>query len=519
MKKILSLALGCCLWIGLASCEDFLETNPRVQVSTEEFYKTEDGVEAGLYAVIKEVSNRLMEVHSYSSLLSDEAETGGGVGEGVYKYKWDNFTYTPTNCFSNEWYTGTGWWNEWDMGLYVGVVAANILIDEISRSGLPDDFARPIDAETRFYRALFYDYLFMGYKELPLLTGQFTSADDLYKVGNASRQEIYECMLGDLADDIIRYLPERAATLKGRAGRDAAKVLRAKIILFHRDESRYEQAYDDMREIASNPFYQLDANYRHLWLKDGEWGRESIYEIGAMGNNSGMQNKVATVGGRDIVDPRTAEQGGLMSGYGQLTMTWPIYDMFAPGDTRREGTVIVYADEAADAMQKTGSAFQVSSNQEGIDAQRGQLGNYKYHPRKESYTSGSDQVNSHNMSYRFYRFADVLLLGAELKVRLAGDADAEAQGWFDQVRDRAFGDANHRIALNRGRDANLEVLFNERFYEFAFEMQRWFDILRFDKASEILGHKGWTEKHRYFPIDQNEIDQSKGALTQDPAWQ
>ena len=49
-------------------------------------------------------------------------------------------------------------------------------------------------------------------------------------------------------------------------------------------------------------------------------------------------------------------------------------------------------------------------------------------------------------------------------------------------------------------------------------MQRWFDILRFDKGDEVLGSKGWTEKHRYFPIDQNEIDQSKGVLTQDPAW-
>ena len=71
--------------------------------------------------------------------------------------------------------------------------------------------------------------------------------------------------------------------------------------------------------------------------------------------------------------------------------------MFAPGDKRREGTVIVYADEDADAMAKTGSHFSVSDQQEGVDPSRGLLGNYKYHPRKESYTSGSDQVNSQNM--------------------------------------------------------------------------------------------------------------------------
>ncbi|MDR0738218.1 MAG: RagB/SusD family nutrient uptake outer membrane protein [Prevotellaceae bacterium] len=518
-QKIKFYAICCTLIAVFISCNEFLDINPRTQVSSEEFYKTEDGAMKGLYAVMKEAQNRLMEVHSYSTLLSDEAETGGGIGEGSYKFKWDNFTYTPTTCFSNEWYTGTGWWNEWDMGLYVGIVAANILIDELERSGLDESFVRAIDAETRFYRALYYTYLFMGWKEIPLLTGQITSSDDLYSFGNASRTEVYEFLLGDLSDEVIQYLPDRAITQKGRICKDAAKVLRAKIILFHRDESKYQQAYEDIRGIANDSYYQLTPDYLQIWHKAGEWGRESIFEIGMAGNNSGMNNKVATVGGRDIVDPRSAEQGGLMSGYGQLTMTWKIYDMFSTGDTRREGTVIVYADEAADALSKTGTnTFYVSDNQEGIDLGRGLLGNYKYHPRKESYTSGDDPVSSQNMSYRFYRFADVLLLGAELKVRISGDADAEAQGWFDKVRDRAFQDQAHRISLNQGKDANLNIIFQERYYEFAFEMQRWFDILRFDKGAETLGSKGWTEKHRYFPIDQNEIDQSKGALTQDPAW-
>jgi hypothetical protein len=519
MKKIIITIIACCTLAGFVACSDFLEIHPRTQVTTSDFYKTEDGVMKGLYSIMKEVQNRLMEVHSYSTLLSDEAETGGGIGEGSYKVKWNTYTYTPTTCFSNEWYGGTGWWNEWDMGLYVGVVAANILIDEMKLSGLSDDFIRPVDAEARFYRALFYDYLFMGYKEIPLLKGQITSVNDLYSFGNASREEVYNFMMEDLADDVIQYLPERANTQKGRISRDAAKVLRAKIILFHRDEASYQKAYNDMREIANNSFYQLDPDYLHIWRKAGEWGKESIYEIGMAGENSGMNNKVATVGGREIVDPRDAEQGGLMSGYGQLTMTWKIYDMFTPGDTRREGTVIVYADEAANALAKTGlNTFSVSANQEGIDRVRGQLGNYKYHPRKEAYTTGSDPVNSQNMSYRFYRFADVLLLGAELKVRMSGNADTEAQGWFDKIRDRAFRDTNHRISLNQGKDANLDIILQERYYEFAFEMQRWFDILRFDKGAQILGPLGWTEKHRYFPIDQGEIDSSKGALTQDPAW-
>ena len=64
----------------------------------------------------------------------------------------------------------------------------------------------------------------------------------------------------------------------------------------------------------------------------------------------------------------------------------------------------------------------------------------------------------------------------------------------------------------------MDIIFEERGYEFIDEMQRWFDIMRFDKGEEILASKGWTERYRYFPISSNEINASNGALTQNPGW-
>jgi hypothetical protein len=458
------------------------------------------------------------------------------VSSDAYKVKWDNFTFGVSGAFG-EWGYGS-WWNEWDHGIYDGVMSATIVVDKVNKSGLSESFVRAIDAEARFYRALFYYYIFMGYEQFPLIK-EILSVDDLYTVGKATRQEAYEFLLDELSDDRIRYLPERNATLQGRICRDAAKVLRAKIILFHRDESRYQSALNDMNEIAGSGRYTLDPDYLHLWLKDGEWGTESIYEVAFAGNNSGEGCVILRgVGGRAINDPRSAEQGGLMHGYGELTMQRHIYDMFEAGDHRREGTVIVYADEikkveqmVTDGTLPAGSLFEIDtlaqSNAEG-------LGHYKYHPRKETSTP-VDPMNNYYASFRMFRFADVLLLGAELDVRINGNVTI-SQGWFDKVRDRAFGDANHRIALNQGKQANLDILFNERRYEFTDEMQRWFDIMRFDKGDEILGlnapgypitvngivqrvgNKGWRERYRYFPIDQSEIDKSRGNLTQNPGW-
>lgn len=134
-------------------------------------------------------------------------------------------------------------------------------------------------------------------------------------------------------------------------------------------------------------------------------------------------------------------------------------------------------------------------------------------------TSTVNPTDNYYNSWRIYRYADVLLLAVELDVRINGTASADAQGWFDQVRDRAFKDKEHRINLaGKSKQELLDILFEERGYEFMDEMQRWFDILRFDKGTEILGNKGWTEKFRYFPIDQSEMDRAKGGLTQNPGW-
>lgn len=510
---------GALLAGSAASCTDFLEINPTTQVSETEYYKTQDEVMMGLNAVIADVRVRLLEIWAYSSILSDESATGGGLGEGVYKVKFDTFKYNPNDCFGS-WGYGS-WWNEWDFGIYNGVIDAALLIDKLEASTLPESFTKPIEAEARFYRALFYNYLFMGYEQFPLIKN-YIKADEMYNVTKGTRDEIYDFMMQDLSDKWINALPDRANVEHGRACKDAALVLRTKITLFHRAQADYARALADMKSIISSERYELDPDYLHLWIKDGQWGKENIYNVAAGSTNNTGFGFVHGLGGRDLQDPRSAEQGGLCDGYGQNTMPMTVYNMFAPGDTRREGTVLVYADEAAKVQALVeagelpeGSIFFVSDKQEAFEG----LGHYKYTPRKEN-TGLINPASNRSTPFRFYRYADVLLMATELEARINGSVSSEGQGYFDQIRDRAFGDKNHRINLQGlGQQAVLDIIFEERGYEFMDEMQRWFDILRFDKGTEILGDKGWTEQHRYFPIDQTEMDRAHGKLTQNPGWE
>lgn len=505
--------------VAFASCSDFLVTEPTTQVAETEFYKTEDEMLKGLYAVNADVKVRLLEIWAYSSLLSDESETGGGKGEGVWKTKFDTFAYNPNSCFG-EWGFGT-WWNEWDFGIYNGVIDACLLVDKLAGSSLSESVKKPIEAEARFYRALFYNYLFMGYEQFPLIK-HYLAASEMYTVAKGTRDEIFDFMMEDLSDEYINALPDRSSTPQGRICKDAARVLRTKIILFHRAEADYPKALADMKEIIGSGRYSLDPDYLHLWVKDGEWGSENIYDVAYGGNGSDTGNGfVNGVGGRSLQDPRSAEQGGLCSGYGQNTMPSTVFNMFKEGDVRREGTVLDYRVEArkveelvAQGKLPAGSTFYVSEEQENFEW----LGHYKYTPRKEN-ASDINPASNYSVPFRFYRYADVLLLGTELEARINGNVSSEGQGWFDQVRDRAFQDQNHRISLSgKSKQEILDIIFEERGYEFIDEMQRWFDILRFDKGTEILGNKGWTEKYRYFPIDQSEIDRAKGGLTQNPGW-
>ena len=88
-----------------------------------------------------------------------------------------------------------------------------------------------------------------------------------------------------------------------------------------------------------------------------------------------------------------------------------------------------------------------------------------------------------------------------------------AQAYLDEVRARAFGVEVENLGVH-AKPVTLENLLDEYRYEFAMEGHRFFDLVRFDKAQEVLGTKGYTASKRYLPIPQSEIDRAEGTLKQ-----
>lgn len=82
-----------------------------------------------------------------------------------------------------------------------------------------------------------------------------------------------------------------------------------------------------------------------------------------------------------------------------------------------------------------------------------------------------------------YRYADVLLLKAEAKNGLGQDPSPE----INLVRQRAYGTAfSAHTFINGSKDANDAAILQERLFELAYEGKRWWDLVRFGKAFDLV---------------------------------
>ena len=103
------------------------------------------------------------------------------------------------------------------------------------------------------------------------------------------------------------------------------------------------------------------------------------------------------------------------------------------------------------------------------------------------------------------RYAEVLLVYAEAAGPTLGKAA------IDQVRARAGLPA---LATGLADAQWLTAVYKERRLEFAFEMHRWYDLLRHPDPTYFLtvmraaGKTNIQAKHRYMPIPQGERDKN-----------
>jgi hypothetical protein len=460
--------------LTLLSCtEDFIDIDANQE--TEEALTPDRAPE-----LVNAVYNSLLqwEVSSFAwtgltSIASDDADKGSIPGDtGADKDLLDALQITPTLISVAEVWRGH----------YDGIQRANQAINRIAQFDMDPTLQNRLLGEARFLRGLFYFRLVQTYGGVPLITN-ITSADQINAdvLSRKTKAECYEFIIEDLnfAIDNLPLKSEYPMTELGRATQGAALTLLAKVQMY---QENWPEVHTLTERVISSAEYSLTPEYEDVWKEISENNQESIFEIQARG--------VLPAAGVDKYSTIQGARGESGWGWGFNVPSQDLIDNYSDDDLRKDATIMFAGETLFD-----GRVISINVPNRGYN--------------QKAYSSRLTESEITGKNVRLFRYAEVLLMNAEAKTILGGDVATP----FNMVRLRA--------GLNPATDLSTQAVWEERRLELAFEHDRYFDLIRQGRAPQVLNAKGipFIEgKHEVYPIPQEQIDISGGALIQNPNY-
>jgi len=353
-------------------------------------------------------------------------------------------------------------------------------------------------AEARFFRALYYFQLVKAFGDVIKVTSLNPPSD----LKRTSKDEIYEDLIIPDLLYAIENLPEKDAYASkdvGRATKGAAYTVLADVYLFNND---FINAELYALEVIQSLKYDLETDFSTVFSLEGEHGIESVLEIGALPEEN------PTLGGNQFANTQGV-RGVPNRGWGFNRPSIDLINSFETNDSRKDATII-FLGEVLDGITILGDVSTPDTT--FTDASNTVVKEIETYNQKV-WVPGSTTVEEWGYNLRVYRYAEVLLIAAEALNE--NGKTAPALTYLNLVRDRAG------LEDFENTDKNLirEQIWKDRRSELAMESKRFFDLVRQERASEVLGDLGFiANKHNLLPIPQNEIDLSKGLLSQNPNW-
>lgn len=485
-KGCLLLALGLLSACGSA----FLEKKPLGQLTSDNFFQTEEQAVWATNAIYNHLRSWEVHVFSYiglTDIISDDSDKGSTPTDANFLLDIDNFTFDPGNvAFQTVW-----------QGYFQGVYRANLVLNEVPEmEDIDPELQNRLVAEAKFLRAHFYFHLVRWFGDLPLITRPLNP--DEYQQSRVPAEQIYDLIISDLTDavNVLPRRPQQAQADQGRATKAAAQALLAKV---HLTRQEYDLAQPLLLDIINTGDYGLLDNYATVFMPEGENSVESIFEVFTVALETG--------GGGSQYNEVQGVRGTPNLGWGFNRPSDDLVAAYEPGDPRREATILYVGEVLPDGSDV------VQDNPNILNERYNQKAWVPEHPGGNGNGPGN---------IRLIRYADVLLMAAE--VLNENGQPGEALTYLNQVRARAR--RNNPFILpditETEQSALRQLIWRERRVELALEQQRWFDLVRQQRAAEVMqgvGKDAFTPgKHELLPIPQNEIDLSGGNLAQNPGY-
>jgi len=476
--KVLSIFL-LSFFLGLSSCENFLEEEPLQFITTDTFYKTEADATAAINAVYSSLST--FGAYRENMLIYDEVRSPfGSMGPDPQGEQGREFDEMNVNSEVSQLMST---WEE----LYKGINSANLVLENIPGANLNDDFKGQILSQAHFLRGVMYFDLARLWGDVPIIL-QSTEGNSNRDVTNSTKQEVLDLAEADLklaaGEGALAGLPETwSGADNGRAALGAANGMLARLNLY---QGRFSEVINYTEKVIQSGIYSLFDNYADNFATANKYGQELVYIID-------FHNDVDPgLGITRLLNPRNVRIGETnRDGRGRYAATQMAWDMFdEPGDIRVEQSFWIEFFDNRSQQQIVMDTTQAP-----------------YYVAKWKLDQAVAPWGWTAHAWPVIRYADILLMHAEAVNEVNGPT-GQAFDAINEVRRRAKIDPNDPMHVpdlaGLSQDELRQEIYEERVRELLFEGSSFNDIIRTSRFTEMF--PGVDAKFQLLPIPQRELD-------------
>ncbi len=508
MKKNLFIGLVLIVILFSFCTKEFVNINPVSSQTADDFFKDTTAYSKSVFAIYSNLASvysnflpTLVESRS-DNIYHGNVNAGGGIQASIQL-----FGEQTDNSFLLNTY----------VGLYQVIFNANVALNALATGQINEQNKTVFIGEASFLRALAYFNLVRLWGGVPIITKPIATAQEANNTPRATAAEVYQQIIADLTVANTNLPEAYLATQQGRATKEAATALLGKVYLTMQDWGNATTTLKQAVALHVKNNANIDAMMINANFKDPA---KSVF----IAANAAQKEEIVFA----LSYAATTTNGGnFLNAYNNVFMitTDLKSNAFLPGDARIPTTP-------------------TAANAAGIT--------------KLPTANGTNLANG----FPLIRYADVLLMLAEAlneqayssasgvaitaanyaSMPSAASTTQTAYDLINRVRWRAglttlLTESNLDAQLNTkntvvattNQEKLRKYIFEERRRELCYEMQRWFDIIRYGtggidpKTGSPVTSLGITILNAYVPgatiqrflyaIPQQEIDVYNNAST------
>lgn len=440
-----------------SSCSKQIDLEPTSQISNASFWKTEADANGALYGM-------------YVRLRTQSMENLFLLGEARSEIMGNSLSVSPYAVYFNNTLSSTTAGPAWS-GFYTIIHDANLIIKNVPAIKFSSEAAKnTVLAQAYATRAYAYYVMTRTWGDLPLVTSPTEAINaEAIQLERTSKAEIFKVIKADIEQSIKLFPNNTIPSSRSIWSKPAVYALKADVNLWTGKQlaggpADFQSALEAIAEIEKADI-QLLPVFADVFKFANKGNKEILmsirYQDLEVANNIGttMYISAAEFPANLATDADTKTTIGIVGGNNYWAVTDAVRNQFTTDDSRKKV-----------------SFTEVFVTTAGVR---------KYYASVVSKFDGEviSGVRKFLDDFIIYRFADVILMKAEAKNALGQDPSVE----MNLIRKRAYGSTSGSyVFVNGSKIQNDDAILKERLLELIFEGKRWWDLIRFGKAFDLV---------------------------------